>query len=100
VQEIAAGDYHSVILKNDRTVWCCGANNFGQLGDSTFTSRLTPVKMMSGVQSVFAGRARTIVIHTNQTMWISGWISYDADSYEGTEYSSIPMRLIPETAGF
>ena len=24
--------YHSLILKNDGTLWCCGQNAYGQLG--------------------------------------------------------------------
>lgn len=33
VSAIATGDYHSLALRNDRTVWAWGYNEFGQLGD-------------------------------------------------------------------
>ena len=34
-QAIAAGGYHSMVLKGDGTVWAAGWNDFGQLGDGT-----------------------------------------------------------------
>ena len=38
---------HSVFLKNDGTVWACGKNNYGQLGDGTTTPSSTPVQVNS-----------------------------------------------------
>ena len=36
---------HSIVLKNDGTVWTWGDNFFGQLGDGTNTSSAFPVKV-------------------------------------------------------
>jgi alpha-tubulin suppressor-like RCC1 family protein len=36
------GTSHSLILKNDGTVWACGCNEYGQLGDGTTTASPTP----------------------------------------------------------
>ena len=35
VKSIAAGDRHSMVLKNNGDVWATGSNKFGQLGDGT-----------------------------------------------------------------
>src|SRR5512133_1856957 len=47
-QSIAAGGHHTVGLKSDGRLWAWGYNSFGQLGDGTTTSRLTPVQVGSG----------------------------------------------------
>jgi alpha-tubulin suppressor-like RCC1 family protein len=36
---ISAGISHSLVLKNDGTVWAAGDNSFGQLGDGTGIGR-------------------------------------------------------------
>jgi alpha-tubulin suppressor-like RCC1 family protein len=35
VMAIAAGQFHSLALKSDATVWAWGMDQFGQLGDNT-----------------------------------------------------------------
>ena len=44
VAGIAAGDYHSLVLKSDGTLWAWGYNGNGQLGDGTAINRYSPVK--------------------------------------------------------
>ena len=41
-----AGGNHVVYLKSDGTVWACGRNNEGQLGDGTTTNRRNPVQVI------------------------------------------------------
>ena len=38
VKQIACGSEHTFILKNDGSLWSCGANGYGQLGLGTTTS--------------------------------------------------------------
>jgi|GEM_PF-2593930 len=40
-KKISAGDWWSVALKSDGTVWTCGYNAYGQLGNGTLTSNYT-----------------------------------------------------------
>ena len=45
ITAVASGLYHSLFMKNDGTVWACGNNDFGQLGDGTLTERTPPVQV-------------------------------------------------------
>src|SRR5690606_17912667 len=46
VTAIAAGEWHSLALLTDGTVWAWGLNTLGQLGDGTTDNRSTPVQVL------------------------------------------------------
>ena len=50
ITAIAAGYDHSLFLKNDGSVWACGWNAPGELGDGTTTDSHTPVQVMINAQ--------------------------------------------------
>jgi alpha-tubulin suppressor-like RCC1 family protein len=70
--KLAAGWEHSLIVKNDGTLWACGLNECGQLGDGTTTNRLTPVQVMSNVHSVAAGPENSLIVKNDGTLWACG----------------------------
>jgi alpha-tubulin suppressor-like RCC1 family protein len=75
VQAIAAsGEYHAVALLADGTVWACGRNLEGELGDGTTTERHTYVQVtgLSGVKAITCGRIHTAVVKTDGTAWTWG----------------------------
>ena len=53
VVAIAAGESHSIFLKSDSTVWACGNNSYGQLGDGTTDNQPSPVQV-SGLTDIVA----------------------------------------------
>ena len=61
VVAIVAGGYHTCALFEAGTVSCWGSNVYGQLGDGTYTDRLTPVPVsdLSGVVMLTAGPCHT-----------------------------------------
>lgn len=47
---ISSGYYHTAMIKNDGSLWMCGQNQSGQLGDGTRTIKSKPVKIMTDVK--------------------------------------------------
>ena len=76
VKGVAAGNSHSLILKTDGTLWACGDNTFGQLGDGTTTKRSTPKFIMDHVQNMAAGWWHSLILKTDGTLWACGDNSY------------------------
>lgn len=75
IMEIAAGDNHTIALKQDRTtVWAWGSNQYGQLGDGGRQERLNPVQVQDirGVKMIAAGNDHTIAIKEDGTVWTWG----------------------------
>jgi alpha-tubulin suppressor-like RCC1 family protein len=72
VVRMDAGREYSLILKSDSTLWTCGYNYYGQLGDGTTNQRLTPVQVMSSVQSVAAGGYHSLILKGDGTLWVCG----------------------------
>ena len=77
---IAAGGYHSLVLKADGTVWGAGANNYGQLGDGSMISSnkmhmvSSPVmqKATGGAVAIAAGMRHSIVLGRDGSVWTAG----------------------------
>jgi len=77
ITAIAVGYAHSLFLKNDGTVWSCGYNSAGQLGDGTPYNRPTPdvVSSLSGITFIAAGGAaadHSLFLKNNGTVWACG----------------------------
>lgn len=72
VFKIAAGYNHSLILKNDHSLWACGYNSTCQLGNGTKTNQLKPVKIMDNVQNVSAGQSHSLILKTDGSAWACG----------------------------
>ena len=71
--EVAAGYYQSLILKTDRSLWACGENIFGQLGDNTTTSRSIPIKIMENVKRAIGGGVHSLILKTDGSLWGCGY---------------------------
>jgi len=72
--EIAAGGYHTVLIKSGGTLWAWGRNIEGQLGNSTNTDRNSPVQIGSDNQWILAsaGGFHTIALKADGTLWAWG----------------------------
>ena len=74
IQGIGAGEWHSVALKSDGTVWSWGYNNCGQIGDGTMTQRLIPEQIgLTGVISVSTKDRYSVALKSDGTIWAWGY---------------------------
>ena len=73
-QTLAAGESHTVMRKQDGTVWAWGNNIYGQLGDGTTTPRSSPVQVpgLSNVSAIAARGHHTLALKQDGTVWAWG----------------------------
>jgi alpha-tubulin suppressor-like RCC1 family protein len=74
VVAVAAGNSHSLFLKNDGTLWAMGYNGDGELGDGITTDRRSPVAVAGGnhVVAVAAGYEHSLFVKDDGTLWAMG----------------------------
>ncbi|MDJ0365887.1 hypothetical protein QMK33_12050 [Hymenobacter sp. H14-R3] len=73
-QRVAMGNYHTLTIHADGTLWAWGDNRFGQLGAGTTTMQLAPVQVGTATtwQRVIAGEFHSMALHTDGTLWAWG----------------------------
>jgi len=76
---LAAGEYHSLTIRADGTLWAWGRNNLGQLGLGADTSnRMAPVRVgpASDWVAVAAGGSHSLGIRADGSLWAWGYNGY------------------------
>lgn len=73
-QSISAGDYHSLAIKNDGTLWAWGRNTSYELGDGTDVNRNIPTQIGTANNwvKVHAGYSSSYGIKADGTLWAWG----------------------------
>ena len=75
IKEIYCGELHSFILKNDGTLWSCGANNYGQLGlgDKTNRNIFTQVIYnIDNIKKINCESLHSFILKNDGTLWSCG----------------------------
>ncbi len=78
VAEVATGAQHTLIRKTDGTLWACGLNTYGQLGDGTTTLSKYPVQVktalgtLTGVAQIAAGESHSLARLTSGSVYAFG----------------------------
>ena len=96
LQNISAGGKHSLVLKNDGTVWGWGCNGRGQLGVGTLIQgSYSPVQVkgLSSVHSISAGRNYSIALKDDGTVWSWGGNYYGQLGDGTTEHRRSPVQV-------
>jgi alpha-tubulin suppressor-like RCC1 family protein len=77
---VAAGNAHSLFVKNDGTLWGMGNNSSGVLGNGTTDWQFTPVFVTNNVVAVAAGYIHSLFVKSDGSLWAMG---YNADGELG-----------------
>jgi alpha-tubulin suppressor-like RCC1 family protein len=91
---LSGGEGHSVVVKNDGTVWTWGLNSTGQLGIGSTADSATPVQIpgMSAVE-VSAGDAFTAMLKADGTIWTCGKNTYGQLGTGNTFQKNSPVMV-------
>ena len=76
IKSVYCGEYYTIILKNDGTIWGCGHNQYGQLGLGDTSYRYTFTKITTNadnVKSVSCGANHTLILKNDGTLWSCGY---------------------------
>jgi alpha-tubulin suppressor-like RCC1 family protein len=74
IKDIVSGYNYKIALREDKTVWCWGSNDYGQLGIGTKEKSDTPimVKGLSDIKAIFAGGYTSMALKEDGTLWAWG----------------------------
>jgi len=96
-KQVAGGYFHTAAIKTDGTLWTCGYNSYGQLGDSTITNKSSPVQTITGGtnwKQVACGYFHTAAIKTDGTLWTCGYNGYGQLGDSTITNKSSPVQTI------
>jgi len=94
IKMISAGGYHSLILKNDGSLYSVGRNNYGQLGDGTTTQRTTPVKIMDSVSSIATGGYHSLILKNDDSLYGVGSNGFGQLGDGTTTQRTTPVKIM------
>lgn len=70
--EIAVGVSHTVVRRDNGTVWTWGSNREGQLGDGTLKSSARPVRVEPLARKIAAGPNYSLLLDAAGQVWVWG----------------------------
>jgi alpha-tubulin suppressor-like RCC1 family protein len=95
VPTVSAGGNHSLLLRNDGTIWAWGANSSGQIGDGTKTQRTVPIIVagVTGATAVAAGLSHSAALTSDGQVWTWGANGYGQLGDGSTTQNSLPRPV-------
>ena len=96
VRIVSAGREHTMVIRENGTLWAWGNNSNGRLGDGTTTDRSAPIQVgtFSNWKTITAGVDHSAGIRDDGTLWVWGNNTY-AQLGDGTK----TQRLSPVQIG-
>lgn len=98
---VAAGNWFTVALKADGTIWAWGYNTYGIVGDGTTSALvITPVQnpSLSGVARIATGMDHVLAIKNDGSLWAWGYNSYGqigngSSGIGSANYVTTPLQI-------
>lgn len=94
--QISVSDTHSLAIDKNGRAWAWGNNSFGQLGDTSITSRLTPVSVLGAIKTfcqISAGANNSLAIDKSGRVWGWGYNNFGSIG-DGKGISAIPKGIL------
>ena len=108
VRFVALGEANCGIVKTDGSLWICGQNYFGQIGNGESSEYEPFTKVLDDVSFIEFGDGNTLAIKCDGSLWtwgnnLSSVLGYGCDGAAGP--NTIPMKILEKvdsikTAGF
>ena len=100
VKQVSSGTLYSFFVKNDGSLWGCGSNGNGQLGDGTTTGCTAPMKNMDAVASVSASSNsyHTLIVKSDGGLWACGSNKYGQLGDGTTTDRTTPVKIMDGVA--
>ena len=106
---VAGGSTDSLALRNDGTVWAWGYNEYGELGNGTFTTSGTPVQVvgpggsgyLTGIVAIAGGSVHSLAVRSDGTVWAWGYNEYGQLGNGALTTSDTPVQVLgPGGSGY
>jgi len=69
---IAVGGTSSYVIKPDGTLWAWGGNEFGQIGNGTYETQYSPIRVMRNIVAVTASNEKIMALRSDGSVWSWG----------------------------
>lgn len=95
IKLVSAGENHTIVLKDDNTVWSFGSNSYGQLGRTSEEYMNAPLQVEEvNASNVEAGYSHTLVTKSDGSVWSWGYNNYGQLGNLTTENISRPVQTL------
>jgi alpha-tubulin suppressor-like RCC1 family protein len=95
VLDIDSGNYHTVALRANGTVWTWGRNYYGTLGDNTTTDKKVPLQVpsLSKIVAIAAATNHNLALKSDGTVWAWGYNSNGQLGDGTTMQRNVPVQV-------